>query len=1083
MDRETFLKYARFAQAGYPKNNPDISGYSITGVIDIPSTGGYARVYENSGEVIVAFAGTDGDWQDFANWPFRGKDQYMAMHVRLEQIVSDAKNSGKSVSFTGDSLGGFLAQMAAVQFGTTAVVFNTDGILESNISLAEGYRNERIYFDNQDITYVNYDGEFLHEIPGGEVLGPIYTIPNLGGEIRHVMGLGVPIWLQIYLHSINYVVSDLEAGINPVEGEINVSYYIGRLISQATNTLNSINVILENASEADRGLLINTKEFCSTALTSVSSMQGLVGDLAGQAWSTFTTNMNKVTSSLTTLYDHVTAENKDMVENARDLSDDWLTIINNDRGEFGSGFDFSGEEYQEIPDRNEVPTSNYHSYRDVQRNLISPQNDWNNTKVLQAISCFDATWNLIDNDGDPNCQPYILFSASFKGWQPNPGYTGTEANEILTIEPIIHYGGYYQGEWEGAGAGHYVSNYRYSLNSSGVYDKTAFDLTQMYYPMYSEIFHYNSYYAPPQVIQPGPMIVDGGGGNDTIVNRSESGITILGGDGNDYLAGGVNADAILGGDGDDCIYGFDSWKYSSPWQWTSNVSVGDTLNGGAGNDELYGYGATYIYTLGSGSDYIYDYSPNGGQVLMQGITINDLARFKGGYKTLMVSSTREQLSYGGKLSFVFDDMTISSDDLEKMLSKEGTDQDNYLTGTDDNDIINGYSGNDYLDGRKPGNDTLNGGDGDDILIAGVDSDILIGGYGNDWLVLRDSSAKIIWGKGDGNDTINNDLTPMDKDVFAAIKMLGVNDQPLSNNSSYNNILQLTGIKQEDVLFSIDKNDVIFKIRETGEILRVKNWLETNYVTQFVFDDGTVSVEALLKKVNLISELTGSIETESYSTGDAAISGQTLSNLLGLESLRPDQGNDTIIGGIDQDYIYGGLDNDTMIAVAGNDTYIVDAGDTVIENAGEGIDTVQADFSCTPGANLENLILTGLGNINSTGNDLDNIIIGNNGSNVLSGGEGNNTLLGGMGDDYMDGDAGNDTYIGGSGLGRDTLQFQNLVIASVTFTRNNNDLVCTITQTGEELYVSNWMLGASYQIEQMQFSDGTLASSQVNQKIA
>jgi hypothetical protein len=173
VDRETLLKYARFAQAGYPENNPDISGYFITGVIDTPSTGGYARVYENSTEVIVAFAGTDGDWQDFVNWPLRGEDQYKAMHERLEQIVSDAKNRGKSVSFTGDSLGGFLAQMAAVQFGTTAVGFNTDGILESNISLAEGYRNEDIYFNNQDITYVNYDGEFLHEIPGGEVWDPL----------------------------------------------------------------------------------------------------------------------------------------------------------------------------------------------------------------------------------------------------------------------------------------------------------------------------------------------------------------------------------------------------------------------------------------------------------------------------------------------------------------------------------------------------------------------------------------------------------------------------------------------------------------------------------------------------------------------------------------------------------------------------------------------------------------------------------------------------------------------------------------------------------------------------------------------
>ena len=60
------------------------------------------------------------------------------------------------------------------------------------------------------------------------------------------------------------------------------------------------------------------------------------------------------------------------------------------------------------------------------------------------------------------------------------------------------------------------------------------------------------------------------------------------------------------------------------------------------------------------------------------------------------------------------------------------------------------------------------------------------------------------------------------------------------------------------------------------------------------------------------------------------------------------------------------------------------GDVVTENANEGTDTVQASVTYTLAANVENLTLTGTGNINGTGNTLDNVIIGNSGNNVLTG---------------------------------------------------------------------------------------------------
>ena len=97
--------------------------------------------------------------------------------------------------------------------------------------------------------------------------------------------------------------------------------------------------------------------------------------------------------------------------------------------------------------------------------------------------------------------------------------------------------------------------------------------------------------------------------------------------------------------------------------------------------------------------------------------------------------------------------------------------------------------------------------------------------------------------------------------------------------------------------------------------------------------------------------------------------------------------------------------DTMTGGAGNDTYVVDnSGDVVIENAGNGTDTVLSSINFTLGANFEWLTLSGSAS-DGTGNALSNNITGNSGSNILSGLAGNDLLNGG---------AGNDTLVGGLG---------------------------------------------------------------------
>ena len=129
------------------------------------------------------------------------------------------------------------------------------------------------------------------------------------------------------------------------------------------------------------------------------------------------------------------------------------------------------------------------------------------------------------------------------------------------------------------------------------------------------------------------------------------------------------------------------------------------------------------------------------------------------------------------------------------------------------------------------------------------------------------------------------------------------------------------------------------------------------------------------------------------------------------------GSSLIFGIGGDDYIDGGRGIDEMWGGTGNDTYIVDnTGDIVTEpSRNSGIDTVYASVNYVINDNdVENLTLTGFGNINGTGNASQNILRGNSGANTLNGGAGVDFLYGNNGNDILNGGAGSDTMSGGPG---------------------------------------------------------------------
>jgi Ca2+-binding RTX toxin-like protein len=129
--------------------------------------------------------------------------------------------------------------------------------------------------------------------------------------------------------------------------------------------------------------------------------------------------------------------------------------------------------------------------------------------------------------------------------------------------------------------------------------------------------------------------------------------------------------------------------------------------------------------------------------------------------------------------------------------------------------------------------------------------------------------------------------------------------------------------------------------------------------------------------------------------------QTLLGNYGNNVLRGGGGNDVLSAFAGDDTLNGGRGADRMIGGAGNDRYVVDdASDAVVENAGEGVDTVLSSIDVYQlGDNLENLTLVGSATA-GLGNSSSNIVTGNAGDNNLGGDGGSDTLTGGAGRDVF-----------------------------------------------------------------------------------
>jgi Ca2+-binding RTX toxin-like protein len=408
------------------------------------------------------------------------------------------------------------------------------------------------------------------------------------------------------------------------------------------------------------------------------------------------------------------------------------------------------------------------------------------------------------------------------------------------------------------------------------------------------------------------------------------------------------------------------WKNSSTGQYwySTNTSNGALI------PDVITYEASFKQDL-NGDGYITTYGTAGNDTL-GGLNANEILIGGLGDDTYFVDSANDlvvELPAQGTDTVNASATFILSANVEN-LNLTGTGNIDG-TGNDLDNIITGNSGNNVLTGGA-GNDLLTGGDGNDTYF--VDS---VG----DTVVETNAAAA------GGVDTVNSNMTFTLGANVENLNLTGTAnidgtgnalDNVITGNSG-NNIL--TGGAGNDALSGGDGNDTYF-VDSVGDTV-----VETNAAAAGGVDTVNSSVSFTLGANVENLNLTG--------TGNIDGTGNALDNVITGNS-----GNNVLTGGAGNDLLTGG---------DGNDTYVVDSiGDTVVETnaAAGGIDTVNSSVTFALGANIENLNLTGTGNIDGTGNGLANNITGNSGNNILDGGTGNDTLTGG---------AGNDTYIVDSAL--------------------------------------------------------------------
>jgi len=578
-------------------------------------------------------------------------------------------------------------------------------------------------------------------------------------------------------------------------------------------------------------------------------------------------------------------------------------------------------------------------------------------------------------------------------------------------------------------------------------------------------------------------MLQGFGGNDQLDGL----------DGDDALDGGIGADTMMGGAGNDTYVvddtadlviedvdqGTDTIQSDVTYTLGNNVenltltgtaaingtgnTLGNTLTGNAAanilkgglGDDTYivGLGDTVTELANQGTDTIIATVSKSLSAHVENLTLAGIAAINATGNSLnnvLIGNAAKNTLNGGAGADGMEggagDDTYYVDNIGDTVSEaqgEGTDrvissisytlgdhlEDLQLSGTGNTDAA-GNAQDNKLTGNSGAN-TLSGGEGDDRLTGGLGADQMLGGEGDDFYEVDNTADVVSEFAGEGMDTVEASVTYTLGSEVENLILTGLTGIDGTGNA-LNNVLQgnaadntLTGGAGNDSLNGMKGLDTL-----AGGAGNDTYMFEDDIDT--IAEDVDGGRDTVLSRISG-ANLAGNVEDGVLLGSAISLTGNELSNVL--------TGNNAA------NTLDGGAGADVLIGGKGNDLYIVDSqADTVVENAADGIDTVQSSVSYSLADTLENLTLTGTAEA-GMGNALANKLTGNAESNKLWGQGGNDSLDGGAGADILLGGLGNDKYWVDSSddlVVESALEGTDTVYASVSYALADNVEYLTLT---------------------------------------
>ena len=524
----------------------------------------------------------------------------------------------------------------------------------------------------------------------------------------------------------------------------------------------------------------------------------------------------------------------------------------------------------------------------------------------------------------------------------------------------------------------------------------------------------------------------------------------------------------------------------------ANILIGNAaanrIDGGVGADDMQGGAGNDTYVVDNVSDKITDTAgidtvetgldfTLADKLTLENITLTGSAVVSATGNTLAnildgSQNSAANLLAGGKGN---DTYIVGAGDIVQELANEGTDLVQSMVSYTLTDNVENLTLIGSADINATGNaliNTLIGNTGNNQLYGGLGVDILKGGKGDD-LYLVDLNAKnqledtLTENASEGVDTVR--LQGGAALATFTLLTLGANLENLDASLTGNTLLNLTGNALNNELIGNSANNTLdggagndtltggagndILIGGLGVDILIGGLGDDTYTVDNLSDSVTENADEGTDLVKVAIAAAGGTYTLSANVENATLVNAVAFNLTGNDL------DNILTGNAANNRIDGGVGADLMIGGAGNDTYIVDnIGDQISDSSG--VDTVLSSITFNLDENgVENLTLTGTGNINGDGNTLANIITGNSGDNKLDGWEGVDTLVGGAGNDQYNVDLTStnvleDKLIESANEGNDTVfVFGGVVstkVATITLGANLENLDLSNTNAGVKL---------------------------------